>query len=398
MSHRKYEAPRHGSLAYLPKKRASSVKARMSSYPTDDPSQPVHLTNFFGYKAGMTHVLRVGEREGSKLAKKEIIDAVTVIETPPCVVFGMLGYKRTPQGLQCIKTVISEHINENVKRRFYKRYVKSKKNAFSTYGLKYQDGEIERDISMIREQADVVRVLIHSQIEKIKGIGAKKAHIMESQLNGGDVQEKIDFALEHFEKEIPVSELCRKEEMLDLIGVTKGKGFQGCPKRWGTTILPRKSNKGIRKVACIGAWHPSRVMYTVARAGQLGFHHRVQVNKRVYMVGNGTDGSVCKTEFDLTEKGITPMGGFVGYGEVRNDFVMVKGSVVGPRKRVVILRRVEEALGRVYKGKNTEKITLKFIDTSSKMGSGRFQTSKEKTDFYGKLKVRASAKEEYLEE
>lgn len=383
MSHRKYEAPRHGSLAFLPRKRAQRIRPKIPSYPQDNQEEKVHLTTYFAYKAGMSHVLRVGEREGSKLNKKEIIDPVTILETPKCVVFGLVGYRKTPRGLENIKTVLAEHIDESVKRRYYRRYYRSQKTALSNYPLKYKNGIVEQEIQTIRENADVIRILIHSQAPKIKSLNTKKAHIMESQLNGGTVQEKIDFALEHFEREISVQDCFTKEEMIDIIGVTKGKGFRSTTKRWGTTILPRKTNKGIRKVACIGAWHPSRVMYSVPRAGQTGFHHRVMQNKRVYLVGDGKDTAVCKTEFDLTEKTINPMGGFCGYGNVNNEFLMVKGSVVGPRKRVLVLRKV---VGRKFKGANAESINIKFIDTSSKIGSGRFQTSTEKEQFYGKLK------------
>ena len=55
----------------------------------------------------------------------------------------------------------------------------------------------------------------------------KKAHIMEIQLNGGTVPEKVDWAREHMEKSIPVSDVFAKDEMIDVIGVTKGKGFKG---------------------------------------------------------------------------------------------------------------------------------------------------------------------------
>ena len=78
--------------------------------------------------------------------------------------------------------------------------------------------------------------------------------------------------------------------------------------------MPRKTHKGLRKVACIGAWHPARVAYSVPRAGQCGYHHRVERNKKVYRVGRGIhtkDNKVVKnnaaTEYDLTEKTITPM-------------------------------------------------------------------------------------------
>ncbi|KAI5172047.1 large subunit ribosomal protein L3e [Nematocida sp. LUAm3] len=388
MSHRKYEAPRHGSLAFLPRKRAKSFRPSIPSYPKDSEEQPVHLTTFFAYKAGMTHVLRESEREKTKQGSKEIVDPVSILEVPACVAFGLVGYQTTPKGLKIVKTILAEHIDESVKRRYYKRYERSQKTALSQYPLKYKNGIIEEQIKEVREKADVIRLLIHSQITKIKSINSKKAHIMESQLNGGTAQEKIDFALSCFEKEISISDVVSREEMVDIIGVTKGKGFQGCTKRWGTTILPRKTNKGLRKVACIGAWHPSRVMYSVARAGQMGFHHRVMPNKRVYLVGNGNDKNACKTDFDLTEKTINPMGGFSGYGVVQNDFIMIKGSVVGPRKRVLVLRKIE---GRRFKGKNSENISIKFIDTSSKIGGGRFQTSEEKREFYGTLKKQVLA-------
>ena len=36
-----------------------------------------------GYKAGMTTIVRDLDRPGAKMHKKEIVEAVTVIETPP---------------------------------------------------------------------------------------------------------------------------------------------------------------------------------------------------------------------------------------------------------------------------------------------------------------------------
>lgn len=48
----------------------------------------------------------------------------------------------------------------------------------------------------------------------------------------------------------------------------------------------------------------------------------------------------ASTEYDLTDKSITPMGGFPHYGEVNNDFIMIKGCCMGPKKRVITLRKV----------------------------------------------------------
>jgi len=108
----------------------------------------------------------------------------------------------------------------------------------------------------------------------------KKAHLMEIQINGGTINEKVIFGKRLFEKLLPIDKVFAKNEMIDVIGLTKGHGFQGVVKRWGVTRLPRKTHKGLRKVACIGSWHPSRVAFTVARAGQMGYFHRTHFNKK----------------------------------------------------------------------------------------------------------------------
>ncbi|ORD94489.1 RL3 [Enterospora canceri] len=235
----------------------------------------------------------------------------------------------------------------------------------------------ETDVEAIRN-SQIVRLLCHSQPQKLKSLDQKKAHIIEVQINGGTSVQKAEYAMSRLEKEICVQEVFGKNEFIDAIGVTKGKGFQGTVKRWGTTILPRKTNKGIRKVACIGAWHPSRVMYSVARCGQMGFHRRTQQNLMIYGIGNGTQ--PLQTDFDLTVKTINPMGGFPHYGCIENDYVMVKGCVSGPCKRVVTLRKP------IHVRENKD-VSIKFVDTSSKIGRGRFQTSEEKKAFYGTLKT-----------
>merc|ERR1712087_619556 len=204
----------------------------------------------------------------------------------------------------------------------------------------------------------------------------------EIQINGGDVSAKVDFAMGLFEQEVKVESVFSQDEMIDTIGVSTGKGFNGVVTRWGCTRLARKSHRGLRKVACIGSWHPARVQFQVPRSGQRGYFHRTEINKKIYRVGKAIkeDPSSCSTEMDLTEKGPTPMGGFSHYGEVNEDWIMVKGGIVGPRKRVITLRK--SLLPNVSR-KATEKVTLKFIDTSSKMGHGRFQTNEEKAKFYG---------------
>ncbi|VAI14986.1 unnamed protein product [Triticum turgidum subsp. durum] len=353
MSHRKFEHPRHGSLGFLPRKRCSRHRGKVKAFPKDDQQKPCHLTAFLGYKAGMTHIVREVEKPGSKLHKKETCEAVTIIETPPLVIVGLVAYVKTPCGLRTLNSVWAQHLSEDVRRRFYKNWCKSKKKAFTKYALKYDcdagKKEIQLQLEKMKKYATIVRVIAHTQIRKMKGLKQKKAHLMEIQINGGTIADKVDYGYKFFEKEVPVEAVFQKDEMVDIIGVTKGKGYEGVVTRWGVTRLPRKTHRGLRKVACIGAWHPARVS------------------------------CACRTEKD-----ITPMGGFPHYGVVKGDYLMIKGCCVGPKKRVVTLR---QSLLKQTSRLALEEIKLKFIDTSSKFGHGRFQTTDEKQKFYGRLKA-----------
>jgi len=386
MSHRKFECPRHGSLGFLPRKRTKHHFGKIKSFPKDDPSQACHLTAFMGYKAGMTHIVRNLQNPDSKLHNKDIVEAVTIIECPPLIAVGFVGYVETPRGLRALTTVWAAHLTDEVRRRFYKNWYKSKQKAFTKYSanVKADPNVIQTQMERAKKYCQVIRLIAHTQISKVR-IGQKKAHIKEIQINGGSVADKVDYCYNLFENPIKVSDVFAMNEMIDIIGVTKGRGVDGVVTRWGVTRLPRKTHRGLRKVACIGAWHPARVQFQVPRAGQNGYHHRTEINKKIYRVGD----ALCKdkfnacTEADLTEKNITPVGGFPHYGVVNEDWIMVKGGCVGTKRRPLTLRK---SLLPQTKRSALEKVTLKFIDTSSKHGHGRFQTAEEKAKFFGRAK------------
>jgi large subunit ribosomal protein L3e len=360
-------------------------------FPKDDASKPCHFTAFMGYKAGMTHILRESNKPGAKIHKKEVVEPVTIIETPPMTVVGLVGYVETPKGLRTLTTVWAEHLDDSVKRRFYKNWYNSKKKAFTGYAKRLAEDKksCEAELERIKKYCSVVRVLAHTDMKKI-GLRQKKAHLMEIQVNGGTLAQKVDFGFGFFERTVNVSDVFNKDEMIDTIGVTKGHGYEGVVTRWGVTRLARKTHRGLRKVACIGAWHPARVKFSVARAGQNGYHHRTEINKKIYRIGAGSrtaDGSLnnnASTVADLTKKMITPLGGFPHYGIVNEDYVMIKGCVVGTKKRVITMRKT--TLPQTSRNA-LEEIELKFIDTSSKFGHGRFQTKEEKDAFYGRTKA-----------
>merc|ERR1712174_154758 len=367
MSHRKFSAPRHGSLKFLPKKRCTRPRGTPKSFPKDDASQPIHLTAFVGFKAGMTHVVREAEKPGSAINKKEVVEPVTIVECPPLKVVGVTGYIKTADGPRSIKTVWAARLTDEVKRRFYKNWYASKKKAFTKSSKKWEseDGKkpIDRDLELLKKHAVSVRAICHTQMQGLS-LRQKKAHLIEIQVNGGSIADKVEWCKDNFEKEVAVNTVFAKNEMVDCIGITKGRGYHGVTSRWHTKKLPRKTHKG--------------------------YHHRTEINKKVYRVGAGfhtVDGKEVHnngaTEVDITDKSINPVGGFVHYGLVKNDFVMIKGGICGPKKRAITLR---QSLLKQTSRAALEPVKLKFIDTTSKQGHGRFQTIDEKRAFMGPLK------------
>jgi len=289
-------------------------------------------------------------------------------------------------------------------RECNKNWYRSKKKAFDRYANRVaseNNKDMETELKRIKKFCQVVRLICHTDVRKIK-LRQKKAHMAEIQINGGSVEAKVDFGFELFERKIPVDTVFSMNEMVDTISITKGKGFGGVVARWGVTRLPRKTHRGLRKVACVGAWHPARVKFSVARAGQHGYHHRTEMNKKIYRIGKAarpmSDDKEKKeevtfepnatTDHDMTSKAITPVGGFPHYGEVNEDYVMLKGCTPGIKKRVVTIRKsTVKQVSRTA----SEEIDLKFIDTSSKFGHGRFQTIEEKNKFLGPTKKTAAA-------
>lgn len=393
MSHRKYEKPRSGNLGFLPKRRTRHHRGRIRSFPKDDNTKPPHLTAFTGFKAGMTHVVREVERTASNLHKKEIIEAVTVIETPPMRVVGLVGYTETLRGLRSLSTVWAQNLSEEFKRRFCRNWYRSKKKMFKKHIEKASKDNKNTTIVLnrIKKYCSVVRLICHTQ-PKLLNRPQRKANILEIQINGGKTAaDKVNFGYSLFEKEIKIDQIFGANDIIDVIGVTKGFGFEGCIRRFGVRKLPRKTHRGLRRVGCIGAWHPERVRFTIARAGQCGYHHRTEQNKRIYRMAAAGQESNASTEYDLTKKNITPIGGFPHYGEVKNDFIIIRGCCIGSKKRALILRKpLHQRTRRIQ----LENINLKFIDTASKMGHGRFQTSEEKEKYFISSRKVAEKKEE----
>uniref|UniRef100_F1LC03 60S ribosomal protein L3 n=1 Tax=Ascaris suum TaxID=6253 RepID=F1LC03_ASCSU len=164
----KFSAPRHGSMGFTPKKRSRRHRGKVKAFPKDDPTKPIHLTAFIGFKAGMTHIVREVDKPGSKVNKKEVVEAVTILETPPMVIVGIVGYIDTPRGPRQFKTVWAEHLSEDCRRRFYKNWHTSKKKAFQKHAKKWQDEDgrksIESDLNKMKKYCSKIRVIAHTQV------------------------------------------------------------------------------------------------------------------------------------------------------------------------------------------------------------------------------------------
>lgn len=302
--------PRRGSRAYYPRKRARSIVGRVGYWP--EAEGPPHLLGFAGYKAGMTHVFMIEDREKSPDYGKEVMTPVTVIETPPMLVCALRAYIREVDSLRPLTEVWMENPPENLRRRI---------KPLTGVGGTQQLDIIRNEIDRIAE----FRLLLATQ-PWLTGIGKKKPEVMEVKIGGGTIEEQFEYAKNLLGKSIKASDVFKVGESIDVIGVTKGKGFQGPVKRFGVRILQDKARKTKRGVGTLGPWHPARVMPGVPRAGQMGFHNRTEYNKRILMIGGEQDK-------------INPPGGFIRYGLIKNEYIVLKGSVMGPPKRLIRLRK-----------------------------------------------------------
>jgi len=328
----KAHAPKRGSRAFSPRKRAKSIVGRIGYWP--DVDEEPQLLGFAGYKAGMTHIFMVENRDRSPDFGKEVFSSVTILDTPPMIICGTRAYTKTPYGLKPLTEVWMRDAPEDLSRL-----------------LKVlPKGEPDEGIDRIHSNLDEVtefRVISSTQPREA-GVSKKKPELMEIKVGGGSAKEQFEYAKGLLGKTVRISDIVKPGEFIDIIGVTKGKGYQGVIKRWGVKLRQRKSRKHTRGVASLGPWNPPRVMPGVPRAGQMGFHHRTEYNKRILKVGS--DGL-----------SITPAGGFNRYGVVKGDYVMFKGSILGPKKRLIKLRKAVRKHGELEAVPNITHVHTSYL-------------------------------------
>ncbi|KFM14308.1 50S ribosomal protein L3 [Marine Group I thaumarchaeote SCGC AAA799-O18] len=308
MGHRRHSTPHRGSLAYLPKGRAKSMEARIRTWPKVDSDQPKLLAHA-GFKAGCVQIVSIDDREKTPNHGKQLVSLGTIIVTPPVLVIGIRGYSKNLRGRHAEFDLYANNLPKNISRLF-------NPNETTT-------NNSEKSLDGIKEIFAIIAIT-----PKSIGLQQKKPYVFEVPVTGGDIKEQFTFLNEQLGKNIKIDQVFEAGTAVDVAAITKGKGWEGPITRYGVKRKQHKSRKSVREVASLGPISPQYVMYTVPRAGQRGFHQRIEYNKRI-MVMDNTENTKFK---------INPDGGFKHFGNVNGDFVIVRGSVPGTYNRLVKLR------------------------------------------------------------
>jgi large subunit ribosomal protein L3 len=325
---------RRGSLAYSPRSRSARPVPRVRSW-APGPAKPA-IEGFAGYKVGMTHAFIVDYRKRSTTAGQELAVPVTVVEVPPLRVAGARIYTRGPYGARVTGEVWGAGTSEELARRVPAHPASSSEAVTAFSALPGHE----------------VRLLVHTQPHLITGTPSKSPQVFEVRVSGDKFDERRAFAVQQLGQEVAADQLIKEGEFLDVIGVTKGFGFQGHIQRWGVKLQPRKNSKHRRNIGTLGPHNPSFVTYRIPQSGQQGYHRRTQFNMRV-----------LKVVRDPRTDPVTPAGGFPHYGEVRSSCIVLHGSLPGPAKR--LLRFRAPIRSRVA---TVEKVDLRYFSTRSKQG------------------------------
>jgi len=278
----------------------------IDEYEEIDEQKPL---GYAGYKVGMSRVMMIDDTEGATQGQ-EVAEAVTILEAPPLRVYGARFYV---EDMNSGKHVFTEAWTESPSKNLQKATDIPK------------DGNME-NMEKAKEHSERitdVRLLVHTQPTRA-GIGKKKPENFELGI-GGDVDAQLEYAEDMIGKEIEFSDVFEEGDFSDVIAVSKGKGMEGPVQRYGIKKLGHKTQKKRRKAGNVGPWHPDTLSWKIPLPGQQGFNNRTEYNKRILQQGEDV-GDVQRS------------GGFKNYGEVKSNYIIVKGSVPGPSKRLVRLR------------------------------------------------------------
>lgn len=322
----KPKRPRFGSMGVWPRVRAKKPVARVRSYAQ---SNDAELLGFAGYKAGMTHALITGQDKNKRNFGLSTFTPVTIIECPPLKIASARLYKN-----EGTAEIVAQQLNFKTDKELARKLTASKKK---------ETADADSISKINAEEFSKITVQVYT-IPKETGL-KKTPELFELAL-GGSVIDQIEFLKNNYNKTISAGDILKEGDYVDVRAVTSGKGFQGPIRRFGIGIRNHKSEKAIRNPGSLGGWvGQAHVMYRVAHAGQTGYHQRIQYNNQILKIS------------DKPEE-INPAGGFINFGEVKTSYIMIKGSIPGPKKRLVLLTRpVRQKENLAHSSENIEYIS-----------------------------------------
>lgn len=301
--------PRSGSLQYYHRRRAKRIYPRIRSWNRSHPKE-LKLIGFAGYKAGMTHIFYKDTNPNSPTKNENLFCPVTVLECPPLKVLSIKFYSELSGRNSLVGQVFSPKFDKDLNRKIL-------------LPKKIKDQNTQE----LLQKATQIRLEVYTQ-PRLSAVRKKKPEIFELALTSNDPKTQYEYAKNLLDKEIRVQEVFKEGQFVDIHSVTKGKGLQGAVKRFGVSLKSHKSEKKRRSAGNLGAWTPKKVSFRVPQKGQMGFHTRTEYNKSLMFI-------------NPDPKIINPKDGFSHYGYIKNDFVLIKGSIGGAKKRLI---RFNEAI------------------------------------------------------
>jgi len=294
---------RSGTLQIYPRVRAKKFLPRIK-WKLLDKKTP-GLLGFIGYKVGMKSAFVKDNTPHSLTKGQKIAIPATIIECPPMKILSVRFYEKN--------NLIKELLNVNLDKQLKRKIKISKKT---------DEKILEKLDKIIKEiKFSDIRIIVYSQVKKT---GIKKTPDITEIGLSGNLKEKLEFLKENISKELSLKSFFN-ESIIDVRGVTKGKGFQGPTKRFGLSLRSHKSEKGVRGPGSGGPWHPARVDFTIPMAGQMGFSTRVNYNNKIILLES------------IKNKDINSQNGFRHFGKIKTEYLIINSSVSGPSKRPFVL-------------------------------------------------------------
>lgn len=286
--------PRFGSLQFYPRKRAAKFLPSVNW--TTIKAEKDGILGFIAYKVGMASAVVKDLTEKSMTSGKRIVLPVTILETPNMKIFSVRFYKNG----RTIKDIVVVN-DKDLKKK-----------------LKLPKAH-HHDLTKAPSDFDDIKLIVYSLPRQttIK----KTPDLIEVAFHA---QNKLEFVKHLLNKEISLHDFL-KFPLLDVRGLTKGKGNSGPVKRFGISLKQHKSEKGRRRPGSLAPWHPARVTFRTPMLGQLGLFSRVHYNQKV--IGSGS----------IKEKDINPKTGYKHYGKISSNYLLIAGSVQGPPRRQILL-------------------------------------------------------------